>query len=139
MGYSKKRLLGLVDPFFQRYEGLCLYCANDAVQAECLKFCFMPLIQKELYKVAVLWNLHKIRPTNNAESPSGRPDMLYFVPDVTGGADLKQDVDIDDIELTEQRCCYRYAESGCCVEFTQLASITSIIMQEQNLDMPETA
>ena len=96
----------------------------------------MPLIRKELYKVAVLWNLHKIRPTNNAESPSGRPDMLYFVSDITGGADLKQDVNIDDIELAEQRCCYRYAESGCCVEFTQLPSI---IMQEQNLDMPDTA
>ena len=122
--------------FFKDMRDSGLYCANDAVQAECLKFCFMPLIRKELYKVAVLWNLHKIRPTNNAESPSGRPDMLYFVPDVTGGADLKQDVDIDDIELAEQRCCYRYAESGCCVEFTQLASI---IMQEQNLDMPETA
>lgn len=54
-----------------------LYCSNDAVQAECLKFCFMPLIRKELYKVAVLWNLHKIRPMNNAESPSGRLDMLY--------------------------------------------------------------
>ena len=86
--------------------------------------------------MAVLWNLHKIRPTNNAESPSGRPDMLYFVSDITGGADLKQDVDIDDIELAEQRCCFRYSESGCCVEFTQLPSI---IMQEQNLDMPDTA
>ena len=93
--------------FFKDMRDSGLYCANDALQAECLKFCFMPLIRKELYKVAVLWNLHKIRPTNNAESPSGRPDMLYFVPDVTGGADLKQDVDIDDIELAEQRCCYR--------------------------------
>ena len=62
--------------------------------------------------------------------------MLYFVSDITGGADLKQDVNIDDIELAEQRCCYRYVESGCCVEFTQLPSI---IMQEQNLDMPDTA
>ena len=44
-----------------------LYCDDDVVQAECLKFCFLPVIRNELHKVAVLWNLHKIRPSTNAE------------------------------------------------------------------------
>ena len=26
------------------------------------------------------WNLHRIRQLNNAESPSGVPDVLYFNP-----------------------------------------------------------
>ena len=96
----------------------------------------MPVIWLELHKVAVLWNLHKIRPSTSQESPSGRPDMLYFVPEVTGGEDLQVHVDLDDVDLVEDYCCYRSPESGCLDEFTQLASI---IMQEQNLNIPETA
>ncbi|KAJ7385288.1 hypothetical protein OS493_016362 [Desmophyllum pertusum] len=122
--------------FFKDMRDCGLYCDDDVVQVECLKFCFMPVIRNELHKVAILWNLHKIRPSTNAESPSGRPDMLYFLPDVTGAEDLKEDIDLDDIDLAEQRCCYRCPESGCVDEFTQLVSI---IMQEQNLNMPETA
>ena len=106
------------------------------VQAESLKFCFVLVIRHELHKVAVLWNLHKIRPSTNQESPSGRPDMLFFVPEVTGGEDLKAQVDLDEIDVVEEDCCYRPPESGCVNEFTQLASI---IMQERNLNIAETA
>ena len=70
--------------FFKDMRDCGLYCDDDVVQTECLKFCFTPVIRNELHKVAVLWNLQKIRPSTNAESPSGRPDMLYFAPEVTG-------------------------------------------------------
>lgn len=121
--------------FFKDMRDAGLYCEDDVVQAECLKFCFMPVIRHELHKVAVLWNLHRIRPSTNAESPSGRPDMLYFVPEVTGGEDLKVLVDFDDVDVAEESCCRRSPESGCVEEFTQLASL---IMQEQNFNMAKT-
>ena len=47
-------------------------------ERECLKFCFVQAIQKELNTMVRNWNLHRIRPSNNAESPSGVPDVLYF-------------------------------------------------------------
>ena len=81
------------------------YCDEDVVQAECLKFCFMPVIRHELHKVAVLWNLHTKRPSTNQESPSGIPEVLYVVPEVTGGDDLKVQVDLDDIDVAENDCC----------------------------------
>ena len=96
----------------------------------------MLVIRLELHKVAVLWFLDKIKPSTNQESPSGRPDMLYFVPEVTGGEDLQVHVDLHDVDLVEDYCCYRSPESGCVDEFIQLASI---IMQEQNLNIPETS
>ena len=89
------------------------------------------MIRIELHKVAVLWNLHKIRPSTNAESPSGRPDMLYFFPECTGGEDLKEYVD-----AAEESCCHRSSGSGCVEEFTHLVLI---IMQEQNLNTATTA
>ena len=62
--------------------------------------------------------------------------MLYFVPEVTGGEDLKGPVDLDDVDAAEESCCHRSPESCCVEEFTQLASI---IMKEQNLTMAKTA
>ena len=111
--------------FFKDMRDCGLDCDDGVVQAECLKFCFIPVIRHELHKVAVLWNLDKIRPSPNQESPSGtcRPDMLFFVPEVTGGEDLKAQVDLDEIDIVEEDCCYRSPESGCVNEFTQLASI----------------
>ncbi|XP_068697380.1 uncharacterized protein [Montipora foliosa] len=122
--------------FFKDMRDCGLYCDDDVVQEECLKFCFLPVIRNELHKVAVLWNLHKIRPSTNAESPGGRPDMLFFFPECTGGEDLKEFVDLDDVDVAEESCCHRSPGSGCVEEFTHLVSI---IMQEQNLNMATTA
>lgn len=93
--------------FFKDMRDAGLYTDNDPVQVECLKFSFMPVLRKELHRVAVLWNLHRIRPSSNAESPNGRPDMLYFVPEITGGEDLKEHVDLDYVDLAEELYCYR--------------------------------
>ena len=54
-----------------RDEGV--FCDHDPIHVDCLRLCFMPLIQQELHTVAKQWNLHNIRPSHNAESPSGRP------------------------------------------------------------------
>ena len=45
------------------------------------------------------------------------------------------DVDLDELELAEERCCYRPPQSGCLHEFTQLAEI---IMREKSLQFPST-
>ena len=37
--------------------------------------------------------------------------------------DLKVQVGLDDIDVVEQDCCYRFPESGCVKEVTELASI----------------
>ena len=46
-----------------------------------LKFCFLPLLRSELQRVTQHWNLHKIRPSTYEESPHGRPDVFYFLPE----------------------------------------------------------
>ena len=61
-----------------------LYHENDCIAVACLKFCFMPILRDELHGAARLWNLHRILPSTNLESPSGRPDVLFFLPEVSG-------------------------------------------------------
>lgn len=50
----------------------------------CLQFSFMALIQKELNMVASEWNSHRIRKNKMAECPSGVPDELYFLSELSG-------------------------------------------------------
>ena len=66
-----------------------IYDDSDNIQVECLKFCYCDLIKKNLYKVTQLWILHNIRPSSNAEMPSGRPHTMSFVPEITGTQDIK--------------------------------------------------
>ena len=90
----------------------------------------------KLHRAARLWNLHRIRPSTNVESPCGRPDVLLFLPEVSNTRNYMEDIDFDELELAEERCCYRPSQSGCWEEFSQLAGI---IMRENNLQFPRTA
>ena len=69
-----------------------------------MKFCFMDLMQEELHRVALDWNVHRIRPSTNLESPSGKPDILYFLPELKGAQDYSTLIDADEIEIAEVMC-----------------------------------
>jgi len=47
---------------------------------DCLRFCFMNLVQQDLDVVCRQWNTHRIRPTAGATYPAGVPDGLYYLP-----------------------------------------------------------
>ena len=47
------------------------------------------------------WNLHKIRPSRNSESPPGGPDVLFFLPQLQGTRGYKTIVPSDEIEIAK--------------------------------------
>lgn len=49
-------------------------------ETDCLRFCFMQLLQDNLNSVRSLWNSHRIRPSVGARCPAGIPDVLYCFP-----------------------------------------------------------
>ena len=51
---------------------------------DCLRFCFMHLIQEELDTVVHEWNTHRIRPSKDCTIPAGIPDELFFLPQLQG-------------------------------------------------------
>jgi len=76
---------------------------------ECLRYCFMTLIQSDLDSVRHEWNTHRIRPSPGARCPAGIPDELFFLPQppavnclITDTSDLPQEV-LD--ELEEPQMC----------------------------------
>ena len=74
----------------------------------------MDVIQSELHRAALEWNVHRIRPSSNVESPWGKPDVLNFVPASAESQDCMTPVDIDEIEIAEDTCVEQPQARGCC-------------------------
>ena len=113
-----------------------LYNDGDPLQVECLRYCFMNVLRNELYQVAKLWNLHRIRPSVNNDSPPGRPDLLYFLSQATDTINYATPVDEDDLDVSEYVADVTNASNSADPAFAELAQI---IMDEKNLRMPESA
>ena len=73
---------------------------------ECIRFCYMGLLQKELDTIRLLWNTHRIRLSRNPFSPAGKPDVMFHMPEVYEVTDHLKPVDEDDIDaLSSILCC----------------------------------
>jgi hypothetical protein len=93
----------------------------------------MDIIQKELHRIARQWNLHRIRPSTNAESPPGRPDVLYFNPEAMDTQDYLIPVNEEDLDIAAETYSRRPEEHGCLPEFYELMRL---IMDDEGLRMP---
>ena len=49
-------------------------------ETDCLRFCFMSLVQQDLDAIRRQWNTHRIRPSAGATCPPGVPDELFYLP-----------------------------------------------------------
>lgn len=87
----------------------------------------------ELHRAALEWNIHKIRPSTNLESPSGKPDVLYFLPELVNAQDYSTLVETDEIDIAETMCAVQPQPKGCCSSFKELAEM---IMVDEGLDTP---
>lgn len=79
-----------------------LYNSLDAVHNQCIKFCFMHVLQEELRRVATEWNLHPIRSNKNNENPHGKPDVMYFTPELYNTHDYGTQVALEDVALCKE-------------------------------------
>ena len=122
--------------FFKDMRDMGLYNDGDPLRVQCLRYCFMNVLRNELHQVAKLWNLHRIRPSVNSDSPPGRPDLLYFLPQATDTINYATVVDEDDLDVCEYLADVTNASNSADLAFAELAQI---IMDEQNLRMPESA
>ena len=97
------------------------------------RFCFMSVVQIELDQTKNLWNNHYIiRKTHNAESPPGRPNVLYFTPTLSNGEECKLPSNDHDFLLAEQMV-EEPSFLGCSQEILEFAIL---VMQEYDIDVP---
>ncbi|XP_077865488.1 uncharacterized protein LOC144352201 [Saccoglossus kowalevskii] len=75
----------------QQYDSSCL------LDRDCLKYIYMPLLEKELESFADEWNSHRIRKQKEQLRPNGVPEDLYKFPELCGGTDMGYAVNEKDL------------------------------------------
>lgn len=100
---------------------------------ECLRYCFMGLIQSELDETTKLWNNHRIRKSRNSECPPGRPNVLFFSPEIHDSNSYGLPLLDNEYEIAKN-----FVEEpnlfGCTYE---VAELVTIIAFENNIDTIE--
>ena len=74
-----------------------------------------------------------MRAVRNSECPAGRPAIIYDAPELLGGCESGSPVAINDLILTKT-FSLKLSLFGCSTNFLNVASL---IMHENNLQMPE--
>ena len=96
---------------------------SDNVHLECTRFCFLPVINQDLDRVRAVWNTHRMRRNNRIACPAGKPEVLFFQPEIFGGRDYKIALHgINEIEEIEREYSQRPPEHGVSEEFMVIAN-----------------
>ena len=74
-----------------------LFNPTSRVFIDCLKFCFISVLRKELRKMVEEWNEHIISKSSNG-GPSGRPNTMYFLPHITDYQGYSDPLETDDTD-----------------------------------------
>ena len=111
-----------------------VYDDSDIIHVEALRFCFYASLQKDLDDMTEYWNNHKIRKSHAAESPDGRPELMYCLPEDYGGNESKVPMSLLDFSTVSSIYSTSANYSFCCsMEFVKLATA---VMSENNLLWP---
>lgn len=103
--------------FFQDLSDLDMF-ASDPVIIECVRFCFMNLIRKDLVSIKDDWKVHIIsRSRNNGNR--GRPDTMYYLPHLFDTHDYKIEIDSD--EFAEVAACVNHDIEDVSNDFKDFA------------------
>jgi len=133
--YLKRNTLQSWINYFKDLRDQGLFDDGDCVHNEAIKFCFHGLIQADLDRIKSTWNHHSMRKTNNAESPGGKPNILYYLPSNFNARDCGFLPDIEELEILISMYSEVPKSIPCQDELVELAFI---IMEEKNLQFPKT-
>jgi hypothetical protein len=98
-------------------------------------FCFLAIIQDELDAVVEVWDSHLIRPSRNDRVAHGKPNVMYYVPQLYGSTDYVCTVSQEEIAVCRERCTMR----SCVPCDEDVYEFCLIIMGEYNLKIPKDA
>ena len=113
-----------------------IHDTSNLLHIECLKFCFMQVIRRELAEVQEHWNLHRMRKIKRQATPCGIPDFLYNNPEAFGKADQGLPVNMD--ILTHCKTIYNKCDNELgCEEIFGLWALE--IMSQNGWTFPHTS
>ena len=89
---------------------------TDPIQEQCIRYCFLPVIQRGLDMYKSYWNTHRL------QGPVGIPDVMYYQPFLYGAQDCSHELPITQTQLQAVRDseCTPMPYRGCREEFLNL-------------------
>lgn len=107
--------------FFKDLRDSGIFRDHDLLHRECLRFCFMNVLRKELHDVAKLWNVKAIQVKSNSGLHGGKPDVMYFLPEVYNKTNYLVPVNQDDVTICKN--LYGQSTRDYSVEFEDLVNL----------------
>ena len=71
---------------------------DDKLNCLCLKYCFKDILQRDIQRTAMEWNDHRIRKTTKYETVSGKPNILYFSPQLSESENYGKPYNVEEVE-----------------------------------------
>lgn len=68
---------------------------SNELHIQCVRYCYMDLLASELANIMELWNTHYIRKNSNHNSPGGKPNVMYYVPEMFGSVNYLKPLDTE--------------------------------------------
>lgn len=124
--------------FFKDLRDAGIFDTSDDIHIECARFAFMSLIQRDFSRIAEMWNQHRIRRQPNVECPPGKPDVMYFLPEVYDTRDCKRHLHYSAAEIQQVKTeyCEPFPAYGCSSEFEEV--LTDLIGDVNRYALPST-
>nr|XP_022311182.1 uncharacterized protein LOC111116478 [Crassostrea virginica] len=104
---------------FKDMEDQGMFSSANNEHIECFRFCLTKIIQQELDQIKMEWNNHYIRAQRRYDDDgglAGKPEMMFFHPELFGAVDYKFPVEIHDV-LEFQRLFPSPSPRGCCEDY----------------------
>ncbi len=106
---------------------------DNELEKECLWFCFHGVLSDDLHKVQASWNSHHIRPSRH-DTVSGCPDVLFYLPERSGGVNNLQKVSEEQIAEMELQ-----VEAGANNDENEYQEYFHYLMETEEMQYPTTA
>ncbi|CAG2202321.1 unnamed protein product [Mytilus edulis] len=99
-----------------------IFCTAEPLHIECIRYCFLPLIRRQLQEFMETWNEHRVRRQRQIQAHTGIPNVLYFQPEMFGTFDYSFPLQCNEETLDE--LAVEYSEEwpirGCSEDFLEL-------------------
>ena len=129
----KRDRIGWWRDFFNDLVELDLLTTSDPVIVDCIRFCFMPLIRKDLISIMEEWNNHIISKSRTS-GPTGRPNCMYYLPHLYEAQDCLNQINQEDTE--DFNSVVENTVRDVSEEFQEFAGY---FMQQDRINAPENS
>lgn len=106
---------------------------SKEIVVECIRYCYLKLLRKELNLIKIQWNTHHIRSSRASQSPSGKPDIMFYFPEVYDTQSYLEAVDPQEVAVVRELSSEQIPD---CVPLYQ--ELFDSIVAEATLDSPNT-